>query len=227
MLDGRTEGTQGDTVQVISGKDKGVKGKVIKTFPETQRIIVEGVNRVKRHTRLAAAGGARTGGIIARGVNPRLQCDGRRRRWKSPLVSRSVARQWTRTDQTEPRTPELVEFGYQCAAVRTSHDNRTRSPGSAAAQAALATMSCVLPCKQNSVSRMSLGTRTHQDRCQHGRRRGSSRPKLIDGAVRDLATITGQKPSVTRARKSIAQFKLREGQPIAHRRFAAIVMGVP
>src|ERR1700750_593557 len=38
--------------------------------------------------------------------------------------------------------------------------------------------------------------------------------KLIDGAVRDLATITGQKPSVTRARKSIAQFKLREGMPI-------------
>ncbi|MFI0431872.1 MAG: 50S ribosomal protein L5 [Candidatus Nanopelagicales bacterium] len=38
--------------------------------------------------------------------------------------------------------------------------------------------------------------------------------KVIDGAVRDLATITGQKPQVTRARKSIAQFKLREGMPI-------------
>ena len=38
--------------------------------------------------------------------------------------------------------------------------------------------------------------------------------KLIDGAVRDLATITGQKPQVTRARKSIAQFKLREGMAI-------------
>lgn len=38
--------------------------------------------------------------------------------------------------------------------------------------------------------------------------------KLIEGAVRDLATITGQKPVVTRARKSIAQFKLRAGQPI-------------
>ena len=38
--------------------------------------------------------------------------------------------------------------------------------------------------------------------------------KLIDGAIRDLAAITGQKPTVTRARKSIAQFKLREGQPI-------------
>lgn len=56
---------KGDTVQVISGKDKGVKGKVIKTFPDTQRIIVEGVNRVKRHTKAGqAAGGARTGGII-------------------------------------------------------------------------------------------------------------------------------------------------------------------
>jgi large subunit ribosomal protein L5 len=38
--------------------------------------------------------------------------------------------------------------------------------------------------------------------------------KVIDGAISDLATITGQKPQVTKARKSIAQFKLREGQPI-------------
>jgi len=38
--------------------------------------------------------------------------------------------------------------------------------------------------------------------------------KVIEGAVRDLAAITGQKPQVTAARKSIAQFKLREGQPI-------------
>src|SRR5882672_11018428 len=38
--------------------------------------------------------------------------------------------------------------------------------------------------------------------------------KLIDGAVRDLAAITGQKPAVRRATKSIAQFKLREGMPI-------------
>jgi len=38
--------------------------------------------------------------------------------------------------------------------------------------------------------------------------------KLIEGAVRDLTDITGQKPQVTKARVSIAQFKLREGQPI-------------
>ncbi|WP_116051050.1 50S ribosomal protein L5 [Amycolatopsis palatopharyngis] len=41
--------------------------------------------------------------------------------------------------------------------------------------------------------------------------------KLIEGAVRDLAIITGQKPEVRKARKSIAQFKLREGQPIGAR----------
>ncbi len=38
--------------------------------------------------------------------------------------------------------------------------------------------------------------------------------KIIDGAVKDLTAITGQKPQITAARKSIAQFKLREGQPI-------------
>jgi large subunit ribosomal protein L5 len=38
--------------------------------------------------------------------------------------------------------------------------------------------------------------------------------KIIDGAIADLTKITGQKPQVTKARKSIAQFKLREGQPI-------------
>ena len=41
--------------------------------------------------------------------------------------------------------------------------------------------------------------------------------KLIEGAVRDLATITGQRPEIRRARKSVAQFKLREGMPIGAR----------
>src|ERR671917_501318 len=41
--------------------------------------------------------------------------------------------------------------------------------------------------------------------------------KLIEGAVRDLSTITGQRPEIRRARKSIAQFKLREGMPIGAR----------
>ena len=56
---------KGDLVQVISGKDQGVKGKVIEVYPDTDRVIVEGVNRIKKHTKVGQnARGAKTGGII-------------------------------------------------------------------------------------------------------------------------------------------------------------------
>ena len=56
---------KGDTVQIISGKDRGVKGKVIEVLPDAERIIVEGVNRVKKHTKIGqSTRGAQTGGII-------------------------------------------------------------------------------------------------------------------------------------------------------------------
>ena len=57
---------KGDVVRVIAGKDKGVEGKVIAVLREEQRVIVEGVNRVKRHTKVVNQGGraGTTGGII-------------------------------------------------------------------------------------------------------------------------------------------------------------------
>ena len=56
---------KGDLVQVISGKDRGVKGKVIEVIPDADRIIVEGVNRIKKHTKVGQNNrGAKTGGII-------------------------------------------------------------------------------------------------------------------------------------------------------------------
>ena len=57
---------KGDTVKVIAGQDKGVEGKVIAVLREEQRVIVEGVNRVKRHTKVVQSGGraGTTGGII-------------------------------------------------------------------------------------------------------------------------------------------------------------------
>lgn len=56
---------QGDTVQVISGKDKGLTGTVIKVFPKEDRLIVEGVNWVKKHRRdTQGERGASSGGII-------------------------------------------------------------------------------------------------------------------------------------------------------------------
>ena len=56
---------KGDTVLVIAGKDKGAKGKVIQAFPTRNRVLVEGVNRIKKHTAQSAnERGASTGGIV-------------------------------------------------------------------------------------------------------------------------------------------------------------------
>ena len=56
---------KGDTVKVIAGKDKGAQGKVIGVLREEDRVIVEGVNLVKRHTKAVQQSGT-TGGIITR-----------------------------------------------------------------------------------------------------------------------------------------------------------------
>ena len=56
---------KGDTVRVISGPDRGAKGKVIAAYPKQQRVLVEGVNRIKKHTRVSTTQrGARSGGIV-------------------------------------------------------------------------------------------------------------------------------------------------------------------
>jgi large subunit ribosomal protein L24 len=56
---------KGDTVLVISGKDKGAKGKVIEAFPTRNKVLVEGVNRIKKHTAISQnERGAQSGGIV-------------------------------------------------------------------------------------------------------------------------------------------------------------------
>ncbi len=56
---------KGDTVQVIAGKDRGVTGTVLSVDPAAQRVVVEGVNRVVRHTKVGQnARGAKTGGLV-------------------------------------------------------------------------------------------------------------------------------------------------------------------
>ena len=56
---------KGDLVQVITGKDKGLQGKVIQAFPDQDKVLVEGVNRIKKHTKVGqSVRGSKTGGII-------------------------------------------------------------------------------------------------------------------------------------------------------------------
>ena len=56
---------KGDMVLVISGKDKGAKGKVIEAYPKRDKVLVEGVNRIKKHVANSATErGAESGGIV-------------------------------------------------------------------------------------------------------------------------------------------------------------------
>lgn len=55
---------KGDLVVVISGRDRGKQGRVLEVLPDTDRVVVEGVQRVKRHTKVGQSSrGSRTGGI--------------------------------------------------------------------------------------------------------------------------------------------------------------------
>jgi len=56
---------KGDLVQVIAGKDKGAKGRVIATLPREDRVVVEGINMIKKHSKETHQGprGAKTGGV--------------------------------------------------------------------------------------------------------------------------------------------------------------------
>ena len=56
---------KGDLVQVVTGRDKGLQGKVIQALPKDGKVIVEGVNRVKKHTKVGQTQrGSKTGGIV-------------------------------------------------------------------------------------------------------------------------------------------------------------------
>ena len=56
---------KGDTVLVVSGKDKGAKGKVLEAYPTRDKVLVEGVNRIKKHTAVSRnERGAQSGGIV-------------------------------------------------------------------------------------------------------------------------------------------------------------------
>jgi large subunit ribosomal protein L24 len=102
---------KGDLVQVITGAsqanggDRGKQGKVISVNPETQRVLVEGVNRVKKHKKVSAAAGrgARTGGIETH---------------EAPLHISNVM-------LVDPETKKPTRVGYRTET--TERDGRTRT----------------------------------------------------------------------------------------------------
>ena len=201
---------KGDTVLVISGKDKGAKGKVLEAYPTRDKVLVEGVNRIKKHTAVSRnERGAQSGGIVTQeAADSRVQRDGgrlrrqadahrvpQRRRDRQEGPHRQDQRQghlrMTTAETTEKTLPRLKqryrEEIREALQKEFGFDNVMQIPGVVKV-----------------VVNMGVGDAARD-------------AKLINGAVNDLALITGQKPEVRKATKSIAQFKLREGMPIGAR----------
>ena len=191
----------GDKVIVIAGKDKGKTGKVLKTLPKKDRVVVEGINIQTRHQK--ARGPQEPGGIIkAEGaihvsnvmvyneslkkgtrVGYKVLEDGKKVRYmkadgetldKIREVERMASRLETR--YKEEIVPQMME--------KLGYDNIMQ-----------------VPKLDKVVINIGLGN-------------AKENPKVLENALRELELITGQKPVVTHAKKSIANFKLREGMKI-------------
>jgi large subunit ribosomal protein L24 len=104
---------KGDVVRVIAGKDKGAEGKVISVLSEQDRVIVEGVNRIKRHTKVVNQGGraGTTGGIITQEAaihvsNVMLLVDAPKGDDKSGGKGKVTTRVGYRRDEVTKRRPD-------------------------------------------------------------------------------------------------------------------------
>ena len=197
---------KGDEVVVIAGKDRGVKGKVIAADPITNKVVVEGVNRVTKHTRVTAtARGAKAGGIEhVEAADQRQQRHGDRRRGQGH-ARRLPARRGER--QERARLAPFRKGPVMSAPA-------TEVPDAAAEDRATARRSRRRCSEQFSFGNPMQIPGLVKIVVNMGVGQAAKDSKLMDGAVRDLTLITGQKPLVQKARKSIAQFKLREGMPI-------------
>ncbi len=199
-------------------------------YPERNRVTVAGVNIVKRHLKDTAsqpqARQVNKGGIVsseapihASNVQLVVKNDGRRRggdpdrlrpgrghQASSRRLGVQVDPQRThrpgdrRGNLMTATTTERLDAGQGARCRGSSSATATRSRRRCSEEFSIANV-MQIPGLTKIIVNMGVGEAARDS-------------KLIDGAVRDLTTITGQKPVVTRARKSIAQFKLREGMPI-------------
>ena len=216
---------KGDTVKVIAGKDKGAEGKVIQVLREEQRVIVEGVNRVKKHTKVVNQGGraGNTGGIVTAEAPIHLSnvmvVEGKgTTRLGSKRVEATKRRSDGSTYADHPEHPHLPEVRRRDL---MSESMTEINSDQAAEKAAGPRMKAryreeILPALREEFGYANVMQVPGLTKIvvNMGVGEAARDSKLIEGAVRDLTAITGQKPQVTKARKSIAQFKLREGMPI-------------
>jgi ribosomal protein L24 len=208
---------KGDRVIVIAGKDKGLTGRIIESYPEMERVLVEGVNRIKKHTKIGSTSrGAKTGGIVTQeapvhvsnvmlvvevdgqeGRHPRRLPlrRGRQARSASPSApARSSSDDHDRQHRLTPRCRRAA----RAAALKARYRKRDQGRPDRA----------VHLLQPHADPRRGQGRGEHGCRCRRqglqAHRRSPARPHRHHRP----------EAQVRKATKSIAQFKLREGMPI-------------
>ena len=210
---------KGDLVQVITGPtqdrggDRGKQGRVIEVQVEKNRVIVEGVNFVTKHVKVGQTQrGTKTGGIETHeSPDPHLE-----RRARRPEDQEADPRRLPRRGRREERRQEDRARALREEVRREALMSNTAVAGKIQPRLKQKYRAEIIPALTEEFGY----TNPHQVPglvkvvVNTGVGEAARDSKVIDGAIKDLTLITGQKPQVTKARKSIAQFKLREGMPI-------------
>jgi hypothetical protein len=190
-----------DEVVVISGKDRGKSGRVLRVDPKKQRIYVEGLNIVKRHQRPMQVPNAQ-----------RAEQVGASSRRKAPSTSPTSC-------CSIPRSASPRASGCRARAARAcaSRGARTRSSTDHADGPPQDPVPGRDPPGAHRALRLhdaDAGAADREDRPQHGRRRRQAGLQGPGGGRRPARPDRRPAAHVRRARKSIAAFKLREGMPV-------------
>ena len=198
-----------DEVIVISGKDRGKRGKVLRVEPKKSRVYVEGLNIVKRHQRpTQTVSGTQAGGVIER---------------EGPIHISNVMLIDPKDDKPTRVGIEIVDGtpAARCQAQRPAtglgiHTRIFEMSTTAPARLKTRYTEEIRPAlmERFGYSSVMQAPRILKITVNMGCGDAKQDSKVLDAAIEQLATITGQRPNIRRARKSIAQFKLREGMPV-------------
>jgi large subunit ribosomal protein L5 len=195
-----------DLVVVLTGKDRGAQGKVLRVMPDKGRAIVEGVNKIKRATRAEPPEEHQGRHPRARGADRHLEPHARRPRGRQADARRHP------------------QGGRRVGPLRQEerHDDRDAPGSGGAAMSARLSEKYrkeVVPVlkKEFGIDNPMAVPKVEKVVLNMGIGEAITNAKLVDAAAEELTRIAGQRAVVTKAKKSIATFKLRAGMPIGCR----------
>src|SRR5438874_421535 len=184
---------KGDTVRVIRGEHRGKEGKILRVHPKQFRIVVEGVNVVKKHKRATGAPGSESG-IIEFPAPPPKQGKQDKQQKKDKKGKQGPEGKERPAEEPEGPPPEPAPRPR----LLEHYEQRVRAK--LAQQFGLGNAH-EIPKLVKIVLNVGMGD-------------APKNPKGLEAATAELAAITGQHPVVTRAKKAIANFNLRQGMAI-------------